>query len=81
MDRDLESKPIKDKAVLHQSDVLPGTFKQRHLEANLYAIKFGLAADRPTSPGTNSHYFAYFATDTFVFSCWTGSAWKTTTLS
>ena len=63
------------------TDILTGAVEQRHLEAGLNAIKFGLAANRPTAPGTNSHFRAYFATDTGVLSCWTGSAWLTTTLS
>lgn len=45
---------------------------------------FGKSADRPESDymlqrGTGS--MLYFATDTFVLSAWTGSAWKSSTLS
>lgn len=44
----------------------------------------GHAADRPSSDyllrrGSGAHI--YFATDTFVLSVWTGTAWKSVTLS
>ena len=77
----LEDTPLVDRKVEHPSDIFVGNNKQRNLQAGLKAIKFGLAADRPTTPGKDSHFFAYFSLDTFVFSCWSGSAWKTTTLS
>lgn len=64
--------------VIHSSDILPNTIKQRHLESNAWIIFTGLAADRPDG---SSHVRAYFATDTFVLSIWTGSAWKSVTLS
>lgn len=81
MDRDLKLPDVGGKSPIHSSDLIPSTIQQRHLESNLYAIKFGLAADRPVTPGEDSHYFAYFSTDTFVLSCWTGVTWKTTTLA
>lgn len=79
--RVLQPFEIKKERVLHSTDFPPGIVQQRHLEANLYAIKFGLAADRPATPGEDGSYFAYFATDTFVLSCWSGSAWKNTSLT
>lgn len=42
-------------------------------------IVTGIAANRPAT-GPFSGY-AYFSTDTFVFSVWTGSVYKSTTLS
>lgn len=39
---------------------------------------FGLAADRPASPGASVRA-CWFSTDTFEFSFWDGSAWSTTT--
>ena len=62
-------------------DITDGEIRQHHFEAGLKGIKFGLAADRPTTPGTDSHFYAYFATDSGVLSCWDGSAWLTTTLT
>lgn len=41
-------------------------------------IYSGLSADRPTAP---TKVTLYFATDTFALSVWTGSAWKSVTLS
>lgn len=63
---------------LHQSDVPPGTIKRRHLED--VVIVFGVAADRPTD-GEAEGVRAYFATDTGVLSCWTGTAWLSETLT
>lgn len=39
----------------------------------------GVAASRPSSGRFTGDM--YFSTDTFVLSAWTGSAWKTTTLT
>lgn len=55
-----------------------GTIHNNHIEQGSSIVKFGLAADRPTSGDVYPVYFAY---DTYVLSCWTGSAWKSTTLS
>lgn len=44
-----------------------------------YTTGTGLAASRPAT-GLYTGY-SYFSTDTFVFSVWTGSAYKTTTLT
>jgi len=59
-----------------QDMILPKAVKQRHLEA--YIIFSGTAANRPSG---STEVKAYFATDTFVLSIWTGSAWKSVTLS
>lgn len=57
---------------LQQTDFPQAVVKQRSIEDGLFGIKFGLAADRPE---TGDQYRAYFATDTFILSCWTGTAW------
>ncbi len=61
---------------IRQEDIENKAVKQRHLEA--YVIFTGLAASRPD--GT-TEVKAYFATDTFVLSIYTGSTWKSVTLS
>ena len=68
---------------VHQTAILPGQIKARHLEANLAPIKIGVSSDLPSSPGTNSHYFAFFETDTNKLKIWNTSekAWKETTLT
>jgi hypothetical protein len=59
-----------------QVDYVPGSIKQRHIEANI--IFFGLEADLPDgSTGTK----AYFCTDSFKLKLWTGALWKSATLS
>lgn len=55
------------------------TVKARHIGEGVRFIRSGVAASRPTA-GERSGAI-YFATDTFVLSVYTGSAWKTTTLS
>jgi hypothetical protein len=60
-----------------------------HRDAQLQArkpmtITYGTSANRPqasylTHHGVQSHL--YFATDTFVLSAWTGTAWKSVTLA
>lgn len=79
---------------LTQDAYAPGSIKARHLAVtpqtagtvyysdgtNLVGITpAGLAAKRPTA-GTFQGQ-TYFATDTFALSAWTGSTWKSTTLS
>lgn len=67
------------RGVIGQFDVLPDIIKQRHVGEGIRFIRSGTAANRPTS-GEKAGA-CWFATDTFVFSVWTGSAWKTVTLS
>lgn len=52
-----------------------GTFQPRHLQANYFMVKIGLAANRPTD-GTSTRF--YFATDTFVMSYYdtVSKTWK-----
>lgn len=64
--------------VIHQSQILPNTIKEEHLESNVHAIKFGLAANRPSG---STHTKCYFATDTNDLSIWNGSNWVAVTLS
>lgn len=70
-----EVEELKGKRV-HQSDIPRETIKQGHIEGRI--IFTGLAANRPDG---STEVKCFFATDTFVLSIWTGSAWKTTTLS
>jgi|GEM_PF-3433892 len=74
----LSSQPV----VTPQQPVVPsmtpktlpaGIIGQRNLKAGYTMVKFGLAADRPV---TTNEIVLYFATDTFVMSFWTGTAWK-----
>lgn len=60
-----------------QDQIIPGVIHQFH--ATDLLIKRGTAANRPTSG--NPSCYAYFSTDTFVLSIWTGAVWKTTTLT
>lgn len=69
-------KPLEERKLLHQSDILPKAIKQEHIDGDI--LKRGKAADRPNG---SSHVKMYFSTDTFVLSVWTGSAWKTVTLA
>lgn len=64
-----------------QSSVEPGAIKQRHLgESNQY-IWAGLEADLPTGAQVTSSTVAYFCTDTFKLKIWTGTVFKSVTLT
>ncbi len=63
---------------IYQSDIIPFAVKSRHIDGII--IKKGVAADRPTD-GDAVGVWSWWSTDTFVLSIWTGSAWKTVTLS
>lgn len=56
----------------HQSDFLPNTIKQRHIDGMI--IKRGLAANRPVDGGV-VNIMAYFSTDTDTLNIWNGTAW------
>ena len=64
--------------VIHQSDLLPGIIKPRHIGDNCQVIQFGLAADIPDG---STWIKAYFATDTDELSLWNGNSWVSVTLS
>ena len=68
-----------DSSYIFQNDIFQDVVKQRHIGEGVRFIRSGVAASRPTSGEKEGAI--YFATDTFVLSCWTGSSWKTTTLS
>ena len=57
----------------HVSEQTPGILTQKHIRSDYALIKIGTAANRPTSG--NAQVILYFATDTFVMSYWTGTAW------
>lgn len=73
-----ERQYIERRAPIHQSDIPVGTIKQRHIQPNALLVFTGLAADRPDG---STFVKAYFATDTFALSIWTGNAWKSVTLA
>ena len=60
------------KQPIHQSDILPKTIKNRHVDGVI--IETGTAANRPDGSTPTK---CWFSVDTFVLSIWTGSAWKT----
>lgn len=61
-------------------DIFTGAIEGRHLEPNLYAIKFGLAINRPAVPGIDGWDRVYFETDTNKLYIYNGS-WLSVTLS
>ena len=63
---------------LKQSDIPNGMIKQKHIENSALLIFTGLDANLPLGTGYEK---AFFATDTFKLYIWTGSAWKSTTLT
>lgn len=66
---------------IYQQSIVPDAIKMRHLgEANRY-IWAGLEADLPTGVSVTSSVVAYFCTDTFKLKIWTGSAYKSVTLT
>lgn len=70
-------------ARIHQSDIVNGAVKQRHMgEANRF-IRSGLEANLPTEgEGTNANGTAcYFCTDSNKLKIWNGDSWVSTTLS
>jgi hypothetical protein len=75
----IQEKPSVEAAPrIKQTDIPDGTIKARHIEAGGAFVMRGLAADRPTTGDT---FPFYWATDTFVMSAWTGTAWKSSTFS
>jgi len=60
---------------IDQKNIPAGTVRQRHLQTGYTMVKFGIAADRPT---TSNEIILYFATDTFVLSYFdtTTQTWK-----
>ncbi len=66
-------------AKIRQTNIGNDEVKALHIGDGVRMIRAGLAANRPTN-GEKAGA-CYFATDTFVLSAWTGTAWKTTTLS
>lgn len=77
LQQDNPEKEIEYKRTPHQSDILPGMIKRRHIEDKVTV--FGLDADLPTD--NSSGISVYFATDTNKLYCYNGSAWVSTTLS
>lgn len=72
---DLE-KQIEEIRSMRLFDPIPGSIKQRHVEA--YMIFHGLVADLPDG---ETQVKAYFATDTNTLYLWNGSAWVSEVLT
>jgi|GEM_PF-5429144 len=71
-----EEKPIEQRMPLHQSDIVSGLIRQRHISG--WIIFSGLAADKPDG---SSDCKVYFETDTGKLQIYNGSSWVSTTLS
>lgn len=80
--KDAEEITVQEIKALSSSDLVPGTVKQRTITEG-YILVQGTAANRPTTPGKDSHFFFWFATDTNVLSVFNevSEAWVSTTLS
>lgn len=72
-----EEQPIQQPIVtpITPASIPAGIVQPRHVKANYFMVKIGLAANRPTD-GTATRF--YFATDTFVMSFYdiTSATWK-----
>jgi hypothetical protein len=62
-----QTPPVQQPVVqpIRQTDIPSHTIQPRHLKANYYMVKVGLATDRPVD-GTSTRF--YFSSDTFVMS-------------
>lgn len=76
-----EIKSLQTKRVT-QAQVLPDVIKERHVGEGVRFIRAGLEADLPTEgePTASGQPF-YWCTDSFKLKIWTGTAWKSVTLS
>lgn len=66
-----------DENIIHQSQIVPGTIKQRHLEANRYLIQIGGIASRPETPTS----LFYYATDEDKLYFYNSGSWKSVSFS
>ena len=75
----LEEQKLVGRKIIHQTDILPGTIKNRHLQSNVHAVNIGNIADRPD--GT-THIKIWFSKDENKLYIWneTDQAWKSVTL-
>ena len=65
-----------------QQDILPGAVKQRHIDEGVRFIRSGLEANLPTNGENTANGSAfYWCTDSFKLKIWTGTTWKSATLS
>lgn len=65
-----------------QGQIVPDAVKSRHIGEGVRFIRAGLEADLPTSgEDVLQGQPLYWCTDTFKLKIWTGSAWKSVTLS
>lgn len=67
---------------IRQQDILPGAVKQLHINEGVRFIRSGLEVDLPTEgEGTANGSAFYWCTDSFKLKIWTGTVWKSTTLT
>ena len=64
-----------------QADYIPDSIKQRHIGEGVRFIQAGLEADRPSANIPMQGQQIYFCTDSFKLFVYTGTAWKSVTLS
>lgn len=75
-----EVQALKERRII-QSMILPDVVKMRHMgEANRY-IWAGLESELPPGGSVTNSVIAYFCTDSFKLKIWTGTAYKSVTLS
>ncbi len=67
---------------IKQQDILPGSVKQTHISEGVKFIRSGLEADLPTNGEDTANGSAfYWCTDSFKLKIWTGTEWKSATLT
>ena len=75
-ERKIEEQPIEQRKPLHQSDAMPKVWKQRHIDGLI--IFQGLEENLPDG---STEVKIFWCTDSFKLKIWTGSLWKSVTLS
>lgn len=65
-----------------QVDIIPDSIKMRHIGEGVRFIRSGLEADLPATGESALQGSAfYWCTDSFKLKIWTGTVWKSATLS
>jgi hypothetical protein len=73
-----ENVEIERRGPIHQSDLVVGVVKQRHLEQGANIIFHGPEAKLPDG---STYVKAYYCDDTFKLKIFNGSVWKTAQLT
>ena len=73
----LEDEKGEQEKIIHQSQIVPGTIKQRHLENNKQLIQTGPISNRPKDPIT----LFYFATDEDKLYFYNSGSWVSVNFS